>query len=308
MSLADRVQAWSRRAPDWTAGGGAPLDGAALLTFLMFVFYASDPTFPFMVFGPFSVAVLMAGIVWPALRRSRVLWLYVAFAVIWARLPELLVMDNHHWLIAYWCIAVAACLFADPERPGPLVARNARLLVGLAMVIAVFQKVRFGEFANGDFFEFLLLAGERFEAFSELVLRVPGGDLATNQQAVTRLLTPGASPKLVTEVSLVGPAWVGPAAVALSLWTLLIESVIGIAFLWPGASPWLRVLRHGSLLAFALSTYAIATVAGFAWILMILGVAQCDEEEDRLARFAYTGVFLLILLYGLPWGDWLRSA
>ena len=46
---------------------------------------------------------------------------------------------------------------------------------------------------------------------------------------------------------------------------------------------------------------------GFAWILLILGVAQCDEDDDRLLRFGYLAVFLLILLYTMPWGAWLRA-
>lgn len=281
-------------------------DLAVVLTFLMFLFYAGDPDFPFLGLAPVSVALLMAGILWPRLRRSRLLWLYLAAAVVWARIPELLVMDNHHWLIAYWFVAVLCCLVASPRDPDAAVARNARLLVGLAMAFAVVQKLRTGEFVNGDFFEFLLLAGDRFEAFSEIVLRVPAADLAANRAAVASLLTPGASAELVTEVPLVGPGWVGAAAVALSIWTLAIESTIAVAFLWPGRRPVLRALRNASLLAFAVSTYSIATVGGFAWILMILGVAQC-EPEDRLARFGYTAVFLLVLVYTLPWGDWLRT-
>ena len=285
---------------------GRPLDLAVLLTFVMFLFYSSDPAFPFMAFGPLSAAVLVAGLVWPQLRRSRALWLYLAVVVVWARIPVLLVMDNHHFLIAYWCIAMAACLLAEPRAPDALVARNARLLVGLAMGFAVFAKLRSGEFANGSFFEFLLLAGDRFAAFSELVLRVPAAELAANRQAVASLLTPGVSADLVTEVALRGPERVHAVALAMALWTLAIESVAAVAFLWPGRDARVRAARHGALLVFAVTTYSIATVGAFAWILLILGLAQCEEDE-RLPRFGYGAAFLLVLVYTLPWGDALRA-
>jgi len=302
MSLADLRE----RAALLLDAPSSSFDLAALLTFLMFVFSAQDPGFPFMVWAPVSVAVLMAGIIWPRLRRSPYVWMYLTIAMIWARLPELTVMDNHHYLIAYWFVAVTTCLVAEPDDPGPRVARNARLLVGLAMGFAVIAKLRSGEFANGGFFEFLLLAGERFEAFSELVLRVPAAELAANREAVARLLTPGAGASLVTEVTLAGPARVGVAALLLSAWTLLIEGAIAVAFLWPGDAPRVRHARNAALLVFCVTTYAIATVGAFAWILVILGVAQCDPR-DRLARFGYCVVFLVVLLYGMPWGDWLRG-
>ncbi len=296
---------WRRVEPRLRAAG-SPLDLAALLTFVMFLYYANDPDFPFMAFGPLSAAALVAGLVWPGLRRSRLLWLYLAVVVVWARIPLLLVMDNHHFLIAYWCIAMAACLLAEPRRPDALVARNARLLVGLAMAFAVFAKLRSGEFADGSFFEFLLLAGDRFAAFSELVLRVPAADLVANRQAVASLLTPSVSADWVSEVALRGPERVHVVALGLALWTLAIESVAAVAFLWPGRGARVRAVRHGALLTFAVTTYSIATVGAFAWILLILGVAQCEEDE-RLARFGYSAAFLLVLVYTLPWGDALRA-
>jgi hypothetical protein len=44
----------------WLEPGSSSFDLAAVLTFLMFVFYAGDPGFPFMVWAPLSAAVLMA--------------------------------------------------------------------------------------------------------------------------------------------------------------------------------------------------------------------------------------------------------
>ena len=114
------------RLEPWLGTESSSLDLAQLLTFVLFIYYAGEPGFPFMVWAPISVAVLIAGLIWPRLRRSRLLWLYLTIAIVWARLPELAVMDNHHYLIAYWSIAVTTCLFVDSRHPAPLVARNAR--------------------------------------------------------------------------------------------------------------------------------------------------------------------------------------
>jgi hypothetical protein len=53
--------------------------------------------------------------------------------------------------------------------------------------------------------------------------------------------------------------------------------------------------------AFCGTTYALAPVAGFGWLLATMGLAQCHARQ-RVLRNAYVGVFVLILLYSeIPW-------
>lgn len=295
-----------RRIDLWCEPESSHFDLAMVLTLLMFLFYAREPGFPFMVWAPLSVAVIVAALIWPRVRASPYVWLFLTIAMVWARLPQLTVMDNHHYLIAYWFVAVTACLVSGPEDAERRIARSARLLIGLAMGFAVVAKLLSGEFADGDFFEFLLLAGKRFDAFAEIVLRVPAADLVANREAIAALVTPGATANWAPEVTLVGPEHVKIVAVLLAGWTLAIEGAAAIAFLSPVNTPRWRAARNGSLIVFCLTTYAIATVGAFAWILIILGIAQC-EKEDRLVRFAYSGAFVMVLVFGLPWGDLLRS-
>ena len=59
---------------------------------------------------------------------------------------------------------------------------------------------------------------------------------------------------------------------------------------------------------FCATTYALAPVAGFGWLIATMGLAQCRPDQRRL-RGAYLSVFLLILLYSeIPWtgvlADW----
>ena len=59
---------------------------------------------------------------------------------------------------------------------------------------------------------------------------------------------------------------------------------------------------------FCATTYALAPVAGFGWLIATMGLAQCRPNQ-RTLRVAYITVFLLILLYSeVPWtgvlADW----
>jgi hypothetical protein len=72
---------------------------------------------------------------------------------------------------------------------------------------------------------------------------------------------------------------------------LALELLVAVSFLAPPGLP-----AHASLLAFCLLTYAIAPVAGFGWLVAVLGLATWPEDRLRL-RLAYVAAFALILLY-----------
>jgi hypothetical protein len=81
---------------------------------------------------------------------------------------------------------------------------------------------------------------------------------------------------------------------------LTLEALIAVLCLIP-AEGRLLLARHGSLLAFCATTYALAPVAGFGWLLATMGLAQCRLTQGGL-RAAYLTVFVLIVLYSeIPW-------
>jgi hypothetical protein len=62
-----------------------------------------------------------------------------------------------------------------------------------------------------------------------------------------------------------------------------------------------EVARHVALVLFCVTTYALAPVAGFGWLIATMGLAQCRPNQQAL-RVAYITAFLLILLYSeIPW-------
>ena len=55
-------------------------------------------------------------------------------------------------------------------------------------------------------------------------------------------------------------------------------------------------VRNGLLLFFVATTYAVAPVLGFAWILLIMGLAQCPSSLPK-TRLAYMTAFALVYAF-----------
>ena len=108
------------------------------------------------------------------------------------------------------------------------------------------------------------------------------------------------------------PAFVEPprlrAFASVATWGgLALESAVAVLFLIPAAGR-VRLRACGPAGASAPTTYALAPVAGFGWLIAVMGLAQCQSNQRRL-RGAYVAVFLLILLCAeIPWAgvlaDW----
>lgn len=237
------------------------------------------------VAGLLSTGVLMAPLTWLALS-----------GLVTARLiADWPLPDNHVYLLAYFCAAIAIALLL-PEEPEAL-TRSARLLLGLAFAFAVLWKaVLSGDYRDGRFFRVTLLTDDRFE---DAVRRI--GGLSESELIESRKflepLPEGA--ELLTPRRLHEPRGLRLLAAAATWGTLAIEGLIAIAFLWPGER--LQPLRHGGLLLFCLVTYAFAPVAGFGWLLVAMGLSTCRPEERR-ARLTYLALFFLVLFYSeVPW-------
>ena len=144
------------------------------------------------------------------------------------------------------------------------------------------------DFLDGTSFRVLLLGDRRFEDMSLLVGGLDRGALAESR----RFLAVGGG--LGSGAGLVEPTRLRALALALTWGAVLLESAIAIAFLAPlrSARVW---FRHVLLLVFCAGTYALAPVAGFGWLLLTLGLAQCPAGSVRL-RWAYLASFGLLVV------------
>jgi hypothetical protein len=208
--------------------------------------------------------------------------------------------DNHAYLLAYWCLAVA---LAAPVAEGhAILATSARRLCGLAFVFAVIWKAGLSpDYLDGRFFRVTLVQDPRFEDVAMLLGGLSPEELQENREYLEPL-PEGA--ELVDARVLVEPPSFRRLAGVLTWGGLALETMVAGAFLLPVAAPW----RHAVLLVFCVATYAFAPVAGFGCLLLVLGLAQTRPDESRL-RLLYVAAFLLVLTYAeAPWAGLLRSA
>lgn len=206
--------------------------------------------------------------------------------------------DNHQYLFVYWCLALCAAFSLPRDDQAPALALSSRWLLGLCMLLATVWKMAMPDYRDGSFFEFTLLADHRFGDLARLAAGVPSMTLADNRE-LTSLMTEGHLRGMTVDAArLGGTPRVGLIAELLTWWTVAIEGLLALLFLLPDR-PATRWLRNGSLILFAATTYSVAHVRGFGWMLMLLGFAQCRPEEKGW-RYAYLGAFLLIQLYFVP--------
>ena len=236
----------------------------------------------------------MAGLLAPPLCEWTPFWLTLAALAALRVVYDWPLSDNHAYLLACWCLALAIA-FAGAARRRDL-AHTARLLIGCVFALAVVQKTWISpDYLDGTFFRWVLADDVRFEDLGRLLGRDDAALEST--RAVLRAL-PGALPP--AGASFVETPALRLSAQVLTGLTLAVEALVALVFLAPprfvsGA------VRDASLLAFCAGTYAILPVAGFGWLLVALGVAQSSSAR---MRWLYLATFALIAFYEeVPWLD-----
>jgi len=248
---------------------------------------------------PFFLALAATALLFPRWRRSRALWTALALATGLRVVLSWPLADNHAFLLAYWCLAIALALRA---RDGAgFLAFNGRLLIGLTFAFASLWKLVLSpDFVDGTFFRVAFLLDERFADFARLFGGMTQELLEVNRDALTQH-----ADGVRALGGAVLPPRFEPLADAATLWTLACEIAIALAFLWP--TDGLARFRDSLLLLFCATTYAVATVEGFGWLLLAMGVAQCDPAR-RTTRLLYLACFALILFYReIPWAGLLAD-
>ena len=237
---------------------------------------------------PSILALAVAGLVLPRVLRHPVLWLALAGLAGWRVIAGWPLADNHAYLLAYWCLAVAFVRLA-PE-PRRALAWNARTLLGLAFAFATLWKLLSPDYLDGRFFRVTLVEDRRLE---RLAVALGGIDRDT-LQARREFVAQHADGPALAGTPPPEPQELRSLAFAATWLTLALEAAIALAFLAPlGSRVW---LRHALLLLFCATTYAVAPVVGFGWLLLALGAAQLDPGA-RLTRIAYVAVFGLLVFY-----------
>lgn len=243
------------------------------------------------------LCVAAVAIVRPATARVPALWLIASAAITLRLVTEWPLPDNHIYLLAYWCLAAALALQGDDAERD--LATSSRLLMAGAMTLAVLWKVVLSpDFLDGRFFRVTLIDDPRFEAIALLTGGLTDAQLRENRAALDPL---PAGATLTDVPPRHEPPRLRAVATLLTWGGVGIEALLALT-LWMPGSRW-RPLQHAALLAFCLVTYLVAPVAGFGWLLLIMGVCLCRPDQ-HLLRTAYTVTFFVVLLVTeVPWAE-----
>lgn len=236
----------------------------------------------------------------PALTGSALVWLVLSLAMVWSNAVDWLLIDNHKYLITYWCLVCSLALASGQAQR--VLKHNARLLIGLCFGLAVVWKALTADFADGSFLYMTFLTDSRVFSVSELIGSLGMDELVQNRMLL-RSMT--GAPVDGMSVALNGDPGLWTVTRGMALWTFAIEGAVAAAFLW-----WRRGRldrwRNTLLIVFVLTTYFVLPVSGFAFALAVLGFAQCDPLERR-ARVAYLGLLMLIPFIQVPWASYASS-
>lgn len=283
------------RLRSWIAcpGPTGPIHIALRLTL---VWLLLRPMGPWYVRAPLLL-LSMLGLVSGPWLRAPALWLAITALVAVRLYAEWPLPDNHIYLLAYWCLGVTLALRC--ATPASQLARTGRLLLGAVFGFAVLWKAVISpDFRDGRFFAVTMLTDDRF---ADAVQLFGGMSQARLQEARDILTPPPGGAELLEPRVLQVPGRVRALVVAATWGTLVMESLAALLWLAPVSRPSLLAARHAIVVLFCLTTYAFAPVAGFGWLLIVLGLGNC-AQNDRWPKGVYVATYAMVLLYAeVPW-------
>ena len=213
-------------------------------------------------------------------------------------------VDNHKYLLDYWLwVLFVAHLFTQADQQKRILLFNARFFLCLIFLAASAQKLSSPSYRSGEMFEHYLYVDPRFAAFGKLVGINPAvGDAVTRKMHFLR--SPFADVD-GNDIHITGSDRARIAAVAMTWWDLGLQLTIGTLLLI--RKPRSDEIAHVLLLFFIFTTYIPAPVFGFGWIVGIMGFTLAKDKFPRITA-AYIICFFAILLYQLPWRDWVLKS
>lgn len=282
----DRARRLVRRPVDSLLGADLFELGAAM-TLLMIALSLHEPAW-YIKLGLTTLAV--TALVLRPLMRNPLLWLGLVGVLVLAYTQTWYQQNNHDFLKLYWCLGLGVSLLA--VNPMKAIEMNARVLIGLCFAFAFLWKALSPDYVSGAFFNYFLLQDTRFEVFADHIVGLDPGALM--RERIERVMyTAFGDPSGTFAVPFGAEArWLGW---AMTWWTLFIEAVVALAFLLPRRF-WLARWRDAVLLLFVFSTYFVAPILYFAWLIVAMGIVQCDREAFPYAPVGYVAAFVLVLM------------
>jgi len=238
-----------------------------------------------------KVSVII-GILFFRFTKSPWYWFYISIVLIVGHITVWYSIDNHKYLMTWWCLAIAFSFYLENHSKN--IHFNGRVLIGLCFMFATFWKLITPEFIDGSFFHYLLIGGDgRFDEFSMLLTGIHQDTIDINRQLINELkLSSDENLRFTlefTERSVI-------IAHILTWWTIIIEGVIALGFLCKG-NWFVKHYRDYLLGIFIITTYSVANVIEFAWLIIAMGVAQIDENNLKFKKLWYILLFIIMAFF-----------
>ncbi|NOQ15321.1 MAG: hypothetical protein GQ583_12700 [Methyloprofundus sp.] len=245
---------------------------------------------------PFILSLCVIGLLISDLWRSASLWGALALLTGTRVYLDWPLADNHAYLLSYWCLAFALSAWFQNKS---ILQDNARYLIGLTFAFAAWQKWAAPDYINGVFFLTTFLLDERFENFVVLFSSITFEqiDMARDYLEGDYRFEPAAE-----QLPFAIPDSFWWLAMVSTVWNLFEQTLIAVAFLVPRHFL-LGRLRDAALLIFCFSIYAVVPVVSFGWLLLSMGVAQCDGKSSTLRVWYLFAFLVLIFYYEIPWAE-----
>jgi hypothetical protein len=224
--------------------------------------------------GLISVVLSMTGLLFTGVGASPWFW-YVLTAchLSWVG-SAYCVADNHHYLFGYWCLAVGLSLRTGGAEGALLLGRSASLLIGLCFACAVAAKLLSRAYRDGSFFTWELVSDPRFLPLATFAGKLTP-DLRQRHLDARFRVRRGLSRRASAPI----PSELRGLAVGLTWWTVGIETVIALLFLWPAEG--LDGVRVLSLVVFALTTFVFVSVPSFGQVLLLMLLTTTGDPALR---------------------------
>ena len=192
-----------------------------------------------------------------------------------AQLSEWWLVDDHPVATTYWIAAVGVSRLA--QRPADVLRFSARLLVASLFALAFGWKLLSTQFTSGTFFEYTLVRDPRFEPVAVIVRGGAQDDLDRQRSAISAFTVDGEAGDVIELTTAPG---MRSAARVFTWLGLVLEGLVATAFLMPLPNR-LQIVRTVALIAFCVMTYSVIPVAGFALLLLTMGLAQARSAAER---------------------------
>ena len=229
------------------------------------------------------------GLVIPGLLKNPIIWFLLTGFTLSRVILDWPLSDNHAYLLFLWCFAI---FISALKKDKILLTKNARLMIGLVFVFAFIWKAFLSpDFLDKRFFSVNMIEDPRFSEFTQVTCNISKDDLDYFRDYVKQHVDGNL---VFAEVINFNLKCINKIAGFLTYYTIVLELLVALFFLIPKKIS-ISKYRDYFLILFCISVYSVATVEGFGWLLIAMGISQSDNK--KLPILLYILSFFIILFY-----------